>query len=283
MVNNDIQIIDNPELHQEVLHESPLFAEPVFHLGSFVVTNSWLSSLLVVFISIIFVLFLKGKIKLVPKGFQNLLEIVIENLLVFFDNVTHSRNKSLYFAPFVLSFFFFILLNNWLGLMPGVGSIGKIVYEHGHYLFIPFLRGGTADLNTTLALAVTGVLMTHVFGVNFVGLWHHVNKFVNIQAFLDIPRQIVKDKSVLLLNPIKAFVGLMEIVGEIAKIASLSFRLFGNIFAGELLLFSISAMMAFGAPIPFMFLEIMVGAIQAFIFSILILTYLSIHTTAENH
>lgn len=93
----------------------------------------------------------------------------------------------------------------------------------------------------------------------------------------------MKDPSVLLVNPIKAFVGLVEIIGEVAKIASLSFRLFGNIFAGEVLLASMSAILAFAIPIPFLFLEVIVGLIQALIFAILVLIYVSISTSAEEH
>ena len=86
-----------------------------------------------------------------------------------------------------------------------------------------------------------------------------------------------------MVNPIKVFVGLIEVVGEFAKVASLSFRLFGNIFAGEVLLASMSALLAFGLPIPFMFLEIIIGLVQAFIFSILILAYVTMNTAKEEH
>ena len=86
-----------------------------------------------------------------------------------------------------------------------------------------------------------------------------------------------------LVNPIKVFVGLIEIIGELAKVASLSFRLFGNIFAGEVLLASMAAILAFGLPIPFMFLEVIVGLIQALIFAMLILAYLTMATSAEEH
>lgn len=182
-----------------------------------------------------------------------------------------------------MAFFFFILINNWLGILPGIGSVGMIVSEHGEKAFVPFFRGGTADLNTTLALATIGVVASHIFGVMMIGWWKHLNKFVNIQALLDIPKKIIKDPTIILVNPIKIFVGLIEIVGEAAKVASLSFRLFGNIFAGEVLLASMSAILAFAIPIPFMFLEIIVGLIQAFIFSILILIYLSSNSTAEEH
>ena len=100
---------------------------------------------------------------------------------------------------------------------------------------------------------------------------------------LEIPKKIVKDPTILLVNPIKAFVGVIEIISELAKVASLSFRLFGNVFAGEVLLAAMSAILAFGVPIPFMFLEIIVGLIQALIFAMLILTYLTVATTAEEH
>ncbi len=267
----------------EIKHESPLYAEPIFEIGSFAVTNSLINSFLVVIIVSALGLSLRGRIKMVPKGLQNLLEMAIEGLLELFDTVTHSRQKSMQFAPLVLSLFFFILINNWLGILPGVGTIGKVISEHGEAVFVPFFRGGTADLNTTLALAIIGVFMSHVFGVMAVGWWHHFNKFINLKAFLEIPKKIIKEPTILLINPIKAFVGLIEIIGEAAKVASLSFRLFGNIFAGEVLLVSMSSIMAFVVPIPFMFLELIVGLIQAFIFSILILTYLSINTTKESH
>jgi len=278
MVSETAQLNSN-----EIIHESTLFAEPILHIGNFKVTNSLLNSTLTVLIVIILVLFLKPKIKKIPTGIQNGLEMIIEQFLGIFDLVTGSREKSIKFAPIVLSFFFFILINNWLGLLPGVGSIGQIMVEDGHKIFIPYFRGATADLNTTLALATIAVVISHIFGVMAIGAWNYLNKFINIKAFLAIPKKVMKDPTVLLVNPIKAFVGLVEIIGELAKIASLSFRLFGNIFAGEVLLASMSAIMAFVVPIPFMFLEIIVGLIQALIFAILVLIYLSISTTQEEH
>jgi F-type H+-transporting ATPase subunit a len=278
----EVKANSTPEEGQ-IVTEHTLFAEPIGHWGNFTITNSLLNSWLVVAVVIIFGLALRNKIKLVPQGLQNGLEMIIEAFLNIFDGVTGSRAKSVKFAPLVLSFFFFILLNNWLGTFPGIGSIGQVVQEGHERIFIPWFRGGTADLNTTLALAIIGVVASHIFGVMAVGWWRHFNKFINLKSFLDIPRKIRKDPTVIFVNPIKAFVGLIEIIGEMAKVASLSFRLFGNIFAGEVLLASMSAILAWGMPIPFMFLEIIVGLIQALIFAILILIYLSIHTTAEEH
>lgn len=271
------------EINTEIVHESTLFAEPIYHLGSFKVTNSLFNSWLVVLIVLVAAVSLKNKFKLIPSGFQNALEMAVEWFLGIFDSVTGSRDKSLKFFPLVFSFFIFILLSNWMGLLPGVGSVGTIVEEGHEKVFVPFFRGGTADLNTTLALAVIGVVASHIFGVLAVGAWHYLNKFINFKAFLEIPKKIRKDPAIAIVNPIKAFVGVIEIVGEAAKVASLSFRLFGNIFAGEVLLASMSALLAFGLPIPFMFLEVIVGMIQALIFSMLILSYLTMNTAAEEH
>lgn len=268
---------------EQIIHENTLFAEPIAHIGSFPITNSLATSGVALLIIVTLVVLVGRKIKKVPTGLQNGMEMIIEGFLGIFDGVTGSRKKSLQFAPVALAFFFFILINNWMGILPGVGSIGQIVQNGNEKFFIPYLRGGTADLNTTLALACLGVVISHIMGVLAVGWWKYLNKFINIKAILEIPRKIKKDPMVLLVNPIKAFVGLIEIVGELAKVASLSFRLFGNVFAGEVLLASMSAILAYGIPIPFLFLEVLVGLIQALIFSMLILTYLTINTTEEEH
>ena len=159
--------------------------------------------------------------------------------------------------------------------MPGIGSISF----NGHHIF----RGGTADLNTTLALGLFSVIAANIFGVMVVGGWNYFNKFINIKALLEIPKKVIKEPTIILVNPIHFFVGLIEIVAEIAKIASLSFRLFGNVFAGEVLLASISAIMAYGVPLPFMFLELIVGIVQALIFAVLTLVYFTIASTSHEH
>ena len=270
-------------VNTEIKTENTLFSEQIFKINNFSITNSLLNTWLVVMVVLIFGLFFKAKIKLVPRGLQNVIEAAMEMLLDVFDSVTDSRQKTLKYFPFVLSFLVFILLNNWLGLLPGVGSIGRVVSEHGEKIFIPFFRGGTADLNTTLALAIVGVAFSHIFSVMALGFWQYINKFINIKALLEIPKKIIKNPAIIIVNPIKVFVGLIEIVGEFAKVASLSFRLFGNIFAGEVLLASMSALLAFGLPIPFMFLEIIVGLVQAFIFAILILAYVTMNTAETEH
>lgn len=268
---------------QEVEHEHTLYAETIWHGKYFTITNSMINAWVVVFIVIILSLLIRKNIKKIPTGIQNYTETVIEGALNLADSVTGSRAKTLKFFPICFALFIFILLNNWLGIFPGVGSIGFNMVEEGHHVFVPLFRGGTADLNTTLALALIAVIGSNIAGAVFVGTWHYLNKFININAILAIPGKFLKDPTIILVNPIKAFVGIVEIIGEAAKVASLSFRLFGNIFAGEVLLASMAALMAFVIPIPFMFLEIIVGLIQAVIFSVLTLVYLTIATTKEEH
>lgn len=280
---SEVTAQENVQVSQEVQHESTLFAEPIAHLGNFTITNSLIMSWVTVIVLVTFFVLVGKKLKKVPRGIQNLFELVLEQALNMADTVTGSRKKTEKFFPIVFALFLFILINNWLGLLPGVGTIGFVESgAHGN-VFVPFLRGGTADINTTLAIALFAVVMSHVFGVVTVGAWSHFNKFVNIKAFAEIGRKFKKEPVIAMVNPIKAFVGVIEIIGEIAKVASLSLRLFGNIFAGEVLLASMMAIFAFILPLPFMFMEIIVGIVQALVFAILTLAFMSIATTAEEH
>jgi F-type H+-transporting ATPase subunit a len=270
-------------IENQVAHETTLFAEPIFHVGQFTITNSIITSWVAVLILVILFVFIGKKIKKIPRGIQNIFELILESALNLADSVTGDRKKTEKFLPIALALFFFVLVNNWLGLLPGVGTIGFIESEGGHLAFAPLFRGGTADLNTTLAISLFAVIISHVFGVITVGVWKYFNKFINVKALLAIPAGIRKDPSIILVNPIKVFVGIVEIIGEIAKVASLSFRLFGNIFAGEVLLVSMMAFFSFILPIPFMFLEILVGVIQALIFAMLTMVFMTIASTAEEH
>jgi len=270
---------------QEIQTESTLYAEPVAHIGGFTITNSLINSWVAVIILVAFFILIGKKIQKIPKGLQNVFEIILEQALDLANSITGDRKKTEKFLPVCIALFLFILVNNWLGLLPGMGTIGFVEEgEHGK-LFIPFFRGGTADINTTLTLALIAVILSHILGVMAIGIWKHLNKFVNLKILGQIPKKIKKDPAVILVNPIQAFVGIIEFIGEIAKIFSLSFRLFGNIFAGEVLLASMMAIFAYLLPLPFMFLELIVGLIQALIFSMLTLVFMTIATEdhAEEH
>jgi len=274
------EAIGQPE---ELTHEITLFAEPIGTIAGLTVTNSLLTSWIVVGLIVVLAVASRLKLSRIPRGFQNYLEVVVDQALKLADSVTGSRAMSMKFLPIVFPLFIFILLSNWLGLLPGVGSIGFIEQHGGERLFVPLLRGSTADLNTTLALALMAVIATHVFSVVATSFWGYLNRFIGLNLILELPKKVFVEReyTALLINPIKFFVGLIELVGELAKVASLSFRLFGNIFAGEVLLSAMAVIFAYGLPIPFMFLEIIVGVIQALIFAMLTLVFLSVMTTSH--
>ncbi len=266
----------------EVSHEITLFAEPVIHTENLTITNALLSSWIVVGIIVIISVILRSKIREVPGKLQNVFEVIVEGALDLCDQVTNSRVLSLKIFPIAISVFFFVLLNNWLGIMP-LGGFGQIVDgEHG-LAFIPYLRGGTADINTTIALAVMAVVGANIFGILSLGVWKTLNKYVNLKALGGIFTKVRKEPTVIIVAPITFFVGLIEIIGEFAKVASLSFRLFGNVFAGEVLLASMAALIAYVVPVPFLFLEILVGVIQALIFATLLVVYFTIAASDHDH
>lgn len=265
-------------LQEQISHETTLFAEPVFHYKDFPITNALLTSWITVIVIIVLSFIIRFKLKEIPRGIQNFFEVIIEGAFSLCDQVTNSRALSIKIFPIAISVFFFILVNNWFGILP-LGGFGLIEKGETSAVFVPFLRGGTADINTTIALAVMAVVGANMFGVFSIGIWKTFNKYVNLKVIGQIGEKIRRDPSVIIVAPITFFVGLIEIVGEFAKIASLSFRLFGNVFAGEVLLVSVAALVGYIVPIPFLFLEILVGVIQALIFSVLLVVYFTIAST----
>ncbi|MBP7804977.1 MAG: F0F1 ATP synthase subunit A [Candidatus Pacebacteria bacterium] len=263
----------------ELKHEQTLYAEPILHTGPITITNALITSWATVGIIIVIALILRLSIKKIPGKLQHAFEVLIDGGMNLMDQVTNDRNITRKVFPIAISIFFFILISNWIGLLPLVG-LGII--EHGD-TFVPFLRSGTADLNTTIALAVTSVIGANIFGIFSIGAWKMLNKYINLKILGTIFTKIRKDPVTILVAPITFAVGIIEIVGEGAKIASLSLRLFGNVFAGEVLLASMTAMIAYLVPIPFLFLEVFVGIIQAFIFSILTVVYFTIAAQDHDH
>lgn len=240
-------------------------AEPLFHIGSFPITNSLLNIFIIDSLLVGGVFYLKKHISNIPKTFQNIAELITEIFYNLTESVAQSRAAKIF--PYFISFFIFILLVNWSGLIPGVGTIGFFEGEGEHKKLIPLLRSGTSDINVTLALALVSAVATHVLSVKTVGIKDYLNRYFSI-------------------NPINLFIGVLEIISEITKVISLSFRLFGNVFAGEVVLITVSSIFAFIFPIPFLFLEIIVGFVQALVFSMLTMAFMAILTTphhSENH
>jgi F-type H+-transporting ATPase subunit a len=193
------------------------------------------------------------------------------------EGVTNDRKKAKEFFAYAFTIFLFIAFSNWMGLIPGVGSIGffEVVKEtakegvhgaaeggHGGGYF-PLFRAGSSDLSFTIALALTTIIYVQYIGFKHLHLGY-LKKYFNFSG------------------PIQFFVGLLEIVSELAKIISFSFRLFGNIFAGEVLLVVMTFLAPFIIPIPFYGLEIFVGFVQALVFMMLTLVFLNGATASHD-
>jgi F-type H+-transporting ATPase subunit a len=201
-------------------------------------------------------------LKIVPGRLQSFAEIIVGGLHSLFQSILH--DKTAVFFPVLATIFLFIINLNWIGLFPGVGTIGLEKIEAGHKAFVPIFRAGTADLNTTLALSLIVVTLIQYTGFASLGRGY-------LKKFFDIS------------NPINFYVGILELISEFSKIISFAFRLFGNIFAGEVLLTVIAFLMPVFAPLPFIGLELFVGFIQALVFSMLTTVFLAVASTKGEH
>jgi F-type H+-transporting ATPase subunit a len=235
-----------------MLHISPR-AEEIFFVGGLPITNALILTLVVFILLGVVSLIFRRKLALVPGRFQNVFEFIIDNVLDMMEPLYGSKRKAEKYLPWIATFFIFILFSNWLGLVPGVGSIG---IKHGEVI-TPLLRAPASDLNFTLALAFISVIIIQVFGVMALGPKIHFSKFFDFRG------------------PIKFFIGILELVSEIAKIISFSFRLFGNVFAGEVLLIIIGFLVPYVIPVPFLIFEVFVGFMQAFVFSMLTMVFVA--------
>jgi len=279
-----------------------LAAEPLIHVGSFTITNALLTTWIVMILLIAIAFFATRSYpkdlttaknsELVPTSpLGNFLEWVIEGLYGFSESVAGKWVSK--FFPIVMTIFLFIVLSNWLGLIPGVGTIGFFEHpedpaahayvahgivmtaEAAHkgegVILVPFLRPPATDLNFTLALALVAVVMAQVFGVQAQKLGYF-KKFLDFSGF----------KQGAGMGLIQVFVGLLELVSEFARIISFSFRLFGNVFAGEVLLLVLAFLIPYIISLPFYALEGFVGFIQGFVFFMLALVFFTLATQSHH-
>lgn len=254
----------------------PVAAESIFNLGSFPITNAMINAWIAVLFFVLLAFVLRTRRAAIPTGLQNVAEGTIEFLLKEIEKVTGDQKKARQFLPIVATIFLFVLFSNWIGLLPGTGSIGIWSEVHGKIELIPLLRPAASDLNLTLAIAVFAVIASHVFALMTIGPLNHMSKFINLRG---IWRSLKKGPIAIIVAVVEFGVGLIEIIGEFAKVVSLSLRLFGNIFAGEVLITVMLGLLAYVLPIPFMFLELLVGAVQATVFAMLTLAYLTVATS----
>lgn len=254
----------------------PIAAEPIFHLGSFPVTNALINAWAAVALFLLAAFLIRRRLTAgVPGRLQSAAEGLLELMLGYVDQVTHDRAKSKRFLPLVGTLFLFILVSNWMGILPGVGSVWRTVEIHGRVENAPIFRPAASDLNLTLAMALLSVVTSHLLGVAAVGFFAHWNRFL---ALGTVVKAFRKGGINIMVGLVEAMVGVIEFFAEIAKVVSLSLRLFGNIFAGEVLITVMYSLIAYAVPLPFTFLELIVGMVQATVFSMLTLVYLTILT-----
>jgi len=243
---------------------APLAAEPIAHLGPITITNSMLTSVLVVVLLVLAAWLGTRKMKLVPGRFQAMLEMVVEFLLNLSEDTAGKRVGRKIF-PLIATFFIFILTANWMGLLPGFGSsITVAALESGGHgaeeaLRVPLFRAANADLNMTVAMALLSITVVQIAGV----LTNGVRGYLKHLA------------SPPMLAPV-------HIISELSHIISLAARLFGNIFGGEVLVTVMYALVPILAPTIFMGLEVLFGFIQALIFTVLSVVYIALATSGDH-
>jgi F-type H+-transporting ATPase subunit a len=240
-----------------------LKAEVIGHIFGFAVTNSLAMTWLVMAVLIIFAFFFGRNLKMIPGKLQAGIEWLFEGAYAYIAETLESDKLATRFFPLLATIFLLILVGNELEFFPGVGSIGIF---HGGIL-TPYLRAPAADLNLTLALAFISFFTIEITGIATLGGLKYASKFVNLRS------------------PVGFAVGLIEIISNLGRIISFSFRLFGNIFAGEVLILVTSYFVPYIVPAPLIGFEMFIGIIQALVFSMLTLFFikLSIMDPHESH
>lgn len=253
---------------EQGIHAS-IVAEQVYQWMGIPITNTMLMSWVVILVLLSVTFLLRAKLSLVPSKFQLVFEIIMETVLDFMTETLGSKKLAKMYFPLIVTLFLFIFTGNLLEFIPGVGSIGYLAHEAAlageHPEFTPLLRSMNTDLNVTLALAIIVFLVIEISGIIMVGFFRYFSRFFNFHSFVGF------------------FVGLIEFVSEFIRLISFSFRLFGNIFAGEVLLSVITYFVPFIGPVPFMAFEVFVGFMQATIFSLLTLFFLKLAITEAEH
>src|SRR3989338_3777739 len=227
-------------------------------LGTFFgipITNTLLMSWTVVVLLIIIGFLVGKRLKMTPSRIQLLFEWLVEFVYDYIAEILESRALARKFFPYLTTIFLFVFTANLIEFTPGIGSIG---FSHGGE-FAPLLRSVNTDLNVTLMLAILSFLVIEITGVLVIGAWKYGGKFINVRhGFIGF------------------FVGIIEFFSEIMRIISFSFRLFGNIFAGEVLILVVIFFVPVIAPVPVMMFELFVGFVQAAIFALLTLFFIKI-------
>ncbi len=252
-------------MHEGIsIHLAPL---ALFHIGTISVTNTFLTALTVSILLILFAFFATRALTLKPSGFQAILELLITYPYDFVRDTLGNDRLAERMFPVIMTIFLFVLSVNWFGLLPFVASIGIHASVQGISEFIPFFYPGATDLNMTLALAIIAFFTIEIAGIVTLGALKYAGKFITFKS------------------PLAFVVGIIELISELVRLISFSFRLFGNIFAGKVLVLVIMLFVPMILPVPFLAFETFVGFIQAAIFALLTLffTKIAIELHEEEH
>lgn len=249
-------------------------SEGVFHISAFTVTNTLLASWLTIIVLVLLFYFGTRKMKLIPGGYQNFVEGILEAALSFVTGVAGEKQARTLF-PLVATIFLYVLTNAYLALLPFFGTFG-ITESSG--VFVPFLRAPNTDINLTLSIALISFIFVEYLGLRSLGFFHYINGFFNFGQLRDGFKSLIKGKikpaiSGILFGFINLFIGVLEILSHFIRIVSFTFRLFGNMTAGEVLLLVVTFLVPFVVSIGVYGLELLVGILQALIFAGLTLVF----------
>ncbi len=237
----------------------------VGHVFGVPITSTLITAWVGMVILTIIAVLVRRHLALVPGKLQSVTEMMIGGVYDYMADVLESRQLARKYFPIVMTIFIFILTLNWFGLFPGVTSIGYYAGHGEESHFIPFLYPSATDLNITLAFALIAFFTIQFSGIAAIGAFKYAGKFINFSS------------------PLNFAVGIIELISEIARLISFSFRLFGNIFAGKTLLVVVMFFVPYFVPVPIMAFEVFVGFIQAFVFAILTLFFIKIATEEPAH
>ncbi len=262
----------------------PLHAEEIFHIGPIYITNSMVMVWIVAAVIIFFAQAATRKMSLIPTGLQNGVEWLVESLYNFLEGILGADlvKKTFWFFGTI---FILILFVNWAGLVPGVGTVGWKLSGPGvdpADSFRPFLRGGNADLNMTLAMSLTFAVLWFYWAIK-------ENTTKGFFAHIFAPKGKFKGIMLFAMILVFGFVGILEVISILFRPVALSFRLFGNVYAGEsilenmMLLVGDKEYLAWIPPLPFYFLELLVGLIQAIVFMLLTSVFLKLICDHGDH
>jgi F-type H+-transporting ATPase subunit a len=281
------------------LLEIKIQPDTLFYLGPIPVTNTLIGTWFSI-IGLLILFYLGSRRRdMIPRGAQNFVEWIVELLLGLVHGVS-GKEKGKKFFPLVATFFIFILFSNLVDVLPGVDTLGSLNYTQIHAAgiasqpvlgflllgdlsnkFVPWIRPATSDLNLNFAMSLIAVITAQCFGFYTLGPAEHLSKFFNYGTLFRSIRKL--DFLGMFQGFVEFFVGLIELIGEFARILSLAFRLFGNIFAGAAVLAVFAFILPVVAALIFIPFELFVGFVQALVFSLLSLVYLEIATTGHPH